>query len=518
MTSCHATQTRFSKFCRADPVDHPQDEASKNTALIAKIDLAGRKRQRSEIEGEEDDALACLERGYKRLLNQLTLSPSVNTKPPNYSSYQKGPTPILDGRYSDTAHAPALPVELYHPAFAVFRGVSENTSIRPPDEVIRGTRNLMMSTSQIQTGESMSTRALLSELLAPGLTQTVNLDRSWPDHSFTQGRTEKPFGYASPLIIAEKPDLGTGGDCSVQGSFSFQSTWLQNQYISSVCFCPSFVIGIAGPWIVIMGAIFTSHIIVQRLTGFLWLGLDRAINENRVVQLARVFYALRLGVKRLSEYYNQTIFSPTARKDRFYPLATSYRDHEDRVVEFHYLRPLQKSNPSCAAFLVQRKNSGQQMVVKFVERYGKDAHSLLQTHKFAPPLLYCGSVWMSGHEEMGCSSWKMVVMEYIPGATLAEEYGNKEVPDSVRVAVRTATQLLHDKDLVHGDLRRPNIMVPADHGAGHRDVLIVDFDWSGRDGEAYYPLNLSKSIAWPTGVEECGAIIKCHDLAMIDLL
>ncbi|KAL0957305.1 hypothetical protein HGRIS_001115 [Hohenbuehelia grisea] len=93
----------------------------------------------------------------------------------------------------------------------------------------------MMSPSQIKTGESMrqsSTRALLSELLAHGLTQTVNKDQSSADHSITQGRTETPFGCSSPLIIEEKPELGTGGDCSVQASFSFQSTWLQNQILS----------------------------------------------------------------------------------------------------------------------------------------------------------------------------------------------------------------------------------------------------------------------------------------------
>jgi len=39
-------------------------------------------------------------------------------------------------------------------------------------------------------------------------------------------------------------------------------------------------------------------------------------------------------------------------------------------------------------------------------------------------------------------------------------------------------------DLVHGDLREPNILCVGEK------VMLIDFDWGGRVGEAYYPTAL----------------------------
>ena len=40
---------------------------------------------------------------------------------------------------------------------------------------------------------------------------------------------------------------------------------------------------------------------------------------------------------------------------------------------------------------------------------------------------------------------------------------------------------LHDAGFVHGDLRAPNFIVDGDR------LLLVDFDWGGKDGEVEYP-------------------------------
>jgi tRNA A-37 threonylcarbamoyl transferase component Bud32 len=39
----------------------------------------------------------------------------------------------------------------------------------------------------------------------------------------------------------------------------------------------------------------------------------------------------------------------------------------------------------------------------------------------------------------------------------------------------------HEKDLVHGDLRAANIICKDDF------VMLIDFDWGGKDGEVFYP-------------------------------
>ncbi|KAK0486460.1 hypothetical protein IW261DRAFT_1455604 [Armillaria novae-zelandiae] len=43
------------------------------------------------------------------------------------------------------------------------------------------------------------------------------------------------------------------------------------QIRSEGCCRPSFIVGLARPWLIIAGAMFTSEVTVQRLTEYLWL-------------------------------------------------------------------------------------------------------------------------------------------------------------------------------------------------------------------------------------------------------
>ena len=47
----------------------------------------------------------------------------------------------------------------------------------------------------------------------------------------------------------------------------------------------------------------------------------------------------------------------------------------------------------------------------------------------------------------------------------------------------------HEKDLVHGDLRDANIICKND------SVMLIDFDWGGKEGDVSYPtLNLNAEL------------------------
>ncbi|KAK7437958.1 hypothetical protein VKT23_018393 [Stygiomarasmius scandens] len=48
---------------------------------------------------------------------------------------------------------------------------------------------------------------------------------------------------------------------------------------------------------------------------------------------------------------------------------------------------------------------------------------------------------------------------------------------------------LHQAGYVHGDVRDTNVMVRSD---GEAEFMLVDFDWSGRIGEVFYPMNINK--------------------------
>ncbi len=47
--------------------------------------------------------------------------------------------------------------------------------------------------------------------------------------------------------------------------------------------------------------------------------------------------------------------------------------------------------------------------------------------------------------------------------------------------LQKALRIIHDRDLVHGDVRCPNILVSED------DIKFVDFDHCGKEGVKRYP-------------------------------
>ena len=68
----------------------------------------------------------------------------------------------------------------------------------------------------------------------------------------------------------------------------------------------------------------------------------------------------------------------------------------------------------------------------------------------------------------------VVVMDYVRGAAVEGVLTNPAHIASLRSAITT----LHEHGLVFGDLRRPNVLLMGDR------VVLVDFDWCGKEGEA----------------------------------
>jgi len=78
--------------------------------------------------------------------------------------------------------------------------------------------------------------------------------------------------------------------------------------------------------------------------------------------------------------------------------------------------------------------------------------------------------------------WCATVMEYIESGISINHAGL--VPDHRdRWAgeLQHLTEDFHAEGLVHGDLRDANIICKGDH------MMLVDFDWGGKDGEVFYP-------------------------------
>jgi len=108
------------------------------------------------------------------------------------------------------------------------------------------------------------------------------------------------------FLEEDKNELGDGGsDPSTQNGLSTARCWAQDKYkeFRNATNCPTFLIATAGPWIVVQGAVITDGVIVQRLTDYVWVGIDSVLNESHIAHVARVFYALKTSLDKLSTYY-----------------------------------------------------------------------------------------------------------------------------------------------------------------------------------------------------------------------
>ncbi len=104
---------------------------------------------------------------------------------------------------------------------------------------------------------------------------------------------------------------------------------------------------------------------------------------------------------------------------------------------------------------------------------------------------------------------QMVVMDYVDGqpalsGTLSETHCDQ---------VKRAIGRLHEEGIVFGDLRGQNIITEGDR------VMLVDFDWCGKHGEAEYPIDLNDVASdWPAGAGSGQVMRKEHDYAMLKRL
>ncbi|KAK0480490.1 hypothetical protein EDD18DRAFT_1312325 [Armillaria luteobubalina] len=338
-----------------------------------------------------------------------------------------------------------------------------------------------------------------------------------------------------PLIILElQRALGDDGwDALTQASYSVLSYWNDDSRTSirDKCCCPTLILAGGGPYLAILGVVWTDKFIVQRLTDLMWLGEARTSEDKRLYKLARVFTALGRCYEILDHYYEDIYDRRDSIKTlivdephpRFFPYYTSFKRHDGVTTEFEYVDALE-SDPTTVTFLAKTTTGKPcSLVIKFVDRYGFDAHDHLASHKRAPALLYCGlldGTHDARDTERPCGvsrcaglytgPWRMVVMEYIDGRT-AQQVPRAQWPMSAYNDVKAALTELHKANYVFGDLRQPNVMFNVKGKA-----LLIDFDWAGTVGEVCYPKGLASAVNWPKGVTDFAPIEKEHDEAMLE--
>ncbi|KAM5530485.1 hypothetical protein V8D89_015839 [Ganoderma adspersum] len=464
---------------------------------------------------------------FDRQIGIKTPVPSTGIIPHKFREHQDGPNPLYNGRYgAKKANLKAAPVQIYHPTFTAFLAYRKDATEIPTDIIIT-TRDLMKSLSEVVEKEAhcMQTRALLSSLLGHLLIEIKNSNRTIADHIGT-------LSLGVFVIVEEKLDMGKSGDAVTQGSFSWLA-WFKDDDRKTLLhniFAPCFTIAVSGPWIAISGAIFATHAVIQTLTDYISLSDSHILDEEYVTEIARMFYALQRAVAMLREHY-ETVQEvklecpPRDVETRFFPMATSY--FKDGVeVRFRYLRRLGEQGPRCVTFLVELEQSKsksddkqKRFVVKFVDHYSCKAHKLLTASNMAPKLEYYGSIWSEMQvPNSSLLPHKMVVMEYIDGRTAFDLFHGETVPKGVQDAVTKALGCLHKEGLVHGDIRRKNILIenPGDTVNYLLRTKIVNFDRAGEEQKVTFLPSVNDRL-WPEGVRELDKILYIHDISMAKL-
>ncbi|KAH7881674.1 uncharacterized protein C8R40DRAFT_1165083 [Lentinula edodes] len=438
--------------------------------------------------------------------------PSVLAQSKEYNDNQGAPaTAVLDGRYAqDGPSTVAPPIELYHPVFGAFMQRCRTSDIEIPEGILRDTASLLRSVSRIAVKEAprdAQTRKILADILGVGLERITNSDKTSPDFMSV---TPTPLNVNGACIISEiKSELGSGGsDPSRQSALSYARFYCRPEraQVREVSCCPTFLIGLAGPWIVIMGAVLTSRTIVQRLSAYEWLGCSRMFDDEQVHRIAHVLYALRLSLVELNEYYarlSSPVVEPGHIPPRFCPSISSFSIRETKI-PFIYAYPLQH-NPASVTFKATRTDTKESVVIKFVRQYGHDVHQLMAAHGLAPKLLSFSPLG----ELYG--NLNLVAMEFIEGKTLHDAYDiSQPLPDSVKNSVRKGLDLLNKEGFVFGDLRRPNVMLADGDEPAEKRIRFVDFDWAEKDGEMRYPFHISSVVSDPSGASEYDCITHQH--------
>ncbi|RDB15242.1 hypothetical protein Hypma_004767 [Hypsizygus marmoreus] len=220
---------------------------------------------------------------------------------------------------------------------------------------------------------------------------------------------------------------------------------------------------------------------------------------------ACIIGALRAASLSLRNLY-PSLIKDTKRQVQF-PYPRSFRDMNGEMVSFTYVRAEENKR----VYHAKRDDTADPICIKFSLRYSSKAHEVAYEAGYAPRLL---AVERAG-------DWNMIVMDdesddYFTLVDLRESGGVSDRIENVRDEVRRALGIVHDQGYVHGDIRAINVLVrKTDAATGPGSVLLIDWDWAGRDGDVRYPYSINPEIARPEGAVAGSLISRDHDLWMI---
>ncbi|RUS19541.1 hypothetical protein BC937DRAFT_87321 [Endogone sp. FLAS-F59071] len=299
-----------------------------------------------------------------------------------------------------------------------------------------------------------------------------------------------------------KKEPGAGGNLHIQNIAYYKQYLLENQndFIEKIRL-PCFFINLNGPELSISSVIYGNKIIVDPY-GFT---LSLASSSIWLEDFARIFHALKNAFEALRTYYNGPP-PEISSSQRQYPYPDSFQSNYGKI-QFKYHTTL-NSHPFI--FLVDvlgnQPNLPRRLIVKFTRQYPYAIHQTCASLHIAPELYGCATL---------PGGWFMVIMAYMVDYSMLGEYAPNPL---IKAEVKKAMGQLHGLGYAHGDLRDVNILVRYSDADSVVNVVFVDWDWAGKDGEVNYPLSINPIIPRHPEAKALKAIRIGHDEFMFQNL
>ena len=335
---------------------------------------------------------------------------------------------------------------------------------------------------------------------------SVTEGKGGPDLAITLG--ESGAGVGTAPIVCMVGGLREDRSTSYLRLCYCYQQHLRNLYeeMSWEAFCskrwPMLLLHFAGPAVTAVGAVWMNgHAGLEPLANPVLLHIPSS-NAEAIMHAMRFLTAVQLALEALVARL-RVVPSPPETEEQppqqlgLFPWRTRFGD-----IAVKYERLLQMAVPVVLARVTEgneRVAAGERVVVKFVNgRYGIEAHRAMAACGSAPEVY--------AYEAVG-RRWTGIVMAFVEGGTLA----NCCVDARRGAQLRAVIGRLHEAGFVFGDFRLGNVLVGADD-----ELMLCDFDWAGREGDATYPYTINPRIEWPRGVHGGGRIVREHDLTWLD--
>ncbi|KAF8623880.1 hypothetical protein AX15_006152 [Amanita polypyramis BW_CC] len=429
-------------------------------------------------------------------------APSSGGQPKVFAEKQATDAKIMCGRPQETS-AP-IPLTLLHPIFAKFVDDCEHS--QPSRQINQFTLKLAASMSKFYPDEKARTKEL--KLLFSDLGIDLQTIRITGTVYETDAALIK--GNKFLLVCGEiKNNAANNVDPFLQAILYYLEQTREVAPTFPLSVLPAIILICAGPYLSFAGAVWNGRPNVQILTPAIPLHFHSTDLKLRKMT-ASCISAFSSAVQSLKAHYNEPFYHQTSTVDDIYPSVhnifpypVSFKsDISGSSKEFIYYS-LVKSGK--LIFRGEISDTHEKICIKFVQHYSLEVHSFCASISCAPKLL--------AFEPLP-GGWYMVIMEDLND--YFDLFRSSLAPDrmdAVKERLNDVLGRMHQQGFVHGDIRNVNVMIKD---GPILVVMLVDFDWAGRIGEARYPMNVNREDVYrPAGAVDNELILAEHDMSML---